>query len=157
MNTTVKRFHRKCIAALAALACGVSSFASASEVVANSGNAESLDKEQLKLMLTGKEKFWQSGSEVVIAILKSDPNVDEALARYSGMTTNKFKNHWQRIAFSGRGKMPKMFSNVDDLVIFVAANKGAIGIVSTDTKARGLRHIELGYVTISSELMLANR
>ncbi|MDQ8186816.1 hypothetical protein [Pelagicoccus sp. SDUM812002] len=129
------------ILAIASFGIGI---ASASDIVANLKNDEPLNKEQLKLMLTGKEKFWESGSEVVIAILKSDPAVDGALAEYTGMTSNKFKNHWQRIAYSGRGKMPRMFSNIEDLVAFVNANRGAIGIVSEEVSSSELRRINLG-------------
>ncbi len=117
----------------------------AAEIVANPSNRESLDEESLKLMLTGKEKFWESGSEVKIAMLKSDPRIDEMLTRYSGMTSNKFKNHWQRIAFSGRGKMPKTFARKEDLVAYVKANKGAIAIVSSLGEAGDLRKIDLGW------------
>ncbi|MDQ8182062.1 hypothetical protein [Pelagicoccus sp. SDUM812005] len=134
------------VLACAALGCSFASNAVATEVVANPRNDEQIDKESLKLMLIGKEKFWSSGSEVVIAILKSDPSVDDALSRYSGMTTNKFKNHWQRIAFSGRGKMPKMFSSMEDLVKFIETNEGAIGIVSSTNNVETLRRIELGLV-----------
>lgn len=132
------------------LGCSLGGYALGSEIVANPGNQEEIDKATLKLILIGKEKFWDSGSEVVIAILRSNPEVDETLTRYSGMTTNKFKNHWQRIAFSGRGKMPKMFSNMEDLIKFVESNEGAIGIVASDSDESNLRRIELGMVMKSS-------
>lgn len=117
----------------------------AADIVANPRNSEKLDEESLKLMLTGKEKFWESGSEVKIAFLKSDPRIDELLTRYSGMTSNKFKNHWQRIAFSGRGKMPKTFARSEDLIAYVKANKGAIAIVSSLSEAGDLREIDFGW------------
>lgn len=123
-------------------------------VVANPENEEPIDEELLKLMLTGKEKFWDSGSEVVIAILRSESDADDALSRYSGMTMNKFKNHWQRIAFSGRGKMPKMFSSIDELEAFVKNNKGAIGIVSTGAQPKSLRRVDLGMIAVRDETTL---
>lgn len=115
---------------------------SASNIVTNSKNSETVDGELLMLVLTGKEKFWKSGSEVIIAVLRSDAEADAALTRYSGMTPSKFKNHWQRIAFSGRGKMPKMFSSLEELVAFVENNEGAIGIISSKGAANGLRRID---------------
>lgn len=114
------------------------------DILANPSNEELIDEESLKLMLTGKEKFWSSGSEVKIALLKSDPRIDELLTRYSGMTSNKFRNHWQRIAFSGRGKMPKVFASQKDLIDYIKANEGAIGIVSSLPADGGLRGIDLG-------------
>lgn len=112
-----------------------------SSIVTNPQNVDEVDEDFLKDMLVGKERFWTGGAEVVIAILKNDPESESVLREYSGMTPMKFKNHWHRIAFSGRGKMPKLFSDVEDLVDFVNSNKGAIGIVSADTQLSALRKI----------------
>lgn len=116
----------------------------ASELVANPENSDAIDKEMLKLMLTGRDKFWESGSEVVIVMLKSDPEAEAILLKYSGMTNTKFRNHWQRMAFSGRGKMPKVFSKLEDALLFIAENKGAIGIVPSETNVDRFRRIDLG-------------
>ncbi len=110
--------------------------ASEPTVIGNPRNNSKINDEILRSMLIGKMKFWESGSEVVIAVLKSDQNATETLSHYSGMTPSKFKNHWQRIAYSGRGKMPKMFNNIEDLIAFVSENEGAIGIaLSSDAKS----------------------
>lgn len=132
----------------------------ASEIVANPDNGAVVDKELLKLILTGREKFWESGSEVVIVMLKSDPDAAAALTEYSGMTSNKFKNHWQRIVFSGRGKMPKMFSNLEDAVQFIQEHEGAIGIISSKADVKSLRRIDLGVFTATElkvELLAISR
>ena len=138
MRSSIIQF-RKPLAALSILLGICIQSALASEIVVNPANQEPIDQERIKLMLTGKERFWKSGAEVVIAIVKTDENLDETLLRYSGMTELKFKNHWQRIAFSGRGKMPRTFSDIADLESFVLQHPGAIGILPDDRQLASLR------------------
>ncbi len=117
------------------------SAAQSQTVVANPGNHSPADLALIKLMLTGKERFWQDGAEVVIVTLRSDDKIDEALNEFCGMSASKFKNHWQRIVFSGRGKMPKQFATVEELVAYVEQTKGAIAIVSDEKSVQQLRRI----------------
>jgi len=116
----------------------------ASDFVSNPSNSEKIDKERMRLILTGREKFWSSGDEVLIAMLKSDPGIDETIREYSGMTAMKFRNHWQRMAFSGRGKMPKVFNSLEELVAYVQTHEGAIGIIPAGSKPTPLKKVDLG-------------
>jgi len=115
---------------MAAILIGTSAMADPT-VVVNSGNADAIDSQKISSLLVGKRKFWDSGNEVIIAILKGNENSSKALQAHVKMDENRFKNHWQRLAFSGRGRMPKMFNDVDALVAFVKVNKGAIGITDS--------------------------
>ena len=102
---------------------------SAPSVLLNPNNESNVDEGYIRALLTGTERFWENGTEVLIAVLKDDPQSDKAINQYSGMTPSKFKNHWQRIAFSGRGKMPKQFSTKEKLLEFVNRTPGAIAII----------------------------
>ena len=113
---------------IASLAFASSAFAGGA-VVVNSGNGASLDQPALSSVLVGKQKFWEGGAQVVIAILKSDKDADAKLKDITGMDGSRFKNHWQRLAFSGRGQMPKQFNDTASLIDFVKSNDGAIAIV----------------------------
>jgi len=126
-------------ALLLALAAAGATLAEEPVVVVNPKNEFEMDEDRLRLILTGKERFWDGGKEVIVAILRSDPSAEELLRRYCGMSSSKFKNHWQRMAFSGRGKMPKLFSDVDDLAAFVYEYEGAIGVVTPNGELRNLR------------------
>lgn len=111
-------------------------------VVLNSENTESIDSDKLTALLIGKRKFWDGGGEVVIAMLKDDDEVSSALEQYTRMNDSRFKSHWQRLAFSGRGTMPKQFSDPEALIAFVKGNKGAIGIVTESSDISSLRKYE---------------
>lgn len=98
-------------------------------VVVNSNNANAIEKSALSSLFLGKQNFWGDGGQVVVAVLKSDADADSTLKEITGMSGSRFKNHWQRLAFSGRGQMPKQFSDSASLIEFVKSNEKAIGIV----------------------------
>ena len=123
------------------LACAIFSvncFGSGS-VIVNNANAASLDASALSSVLVGKKNFWEGGKEVQIAVLKGNAEADAKLKEITGMDGNRFKNHWQRLAFSGRGKMPKQFSDASELVAFVNSNAGAIGIVPSSADSSSVK------------------
>ncbi|MBK1875617.1 hypothetical protein [Pelagicoccus mobilis] len=120
---------------------------SADPIVLNPENQTNVDEKYIRSILTGTERFWEDGNEVLIAVLKNDPEAEQALNRYSGMTSSKFKNHWQRIAFSGRGKMPKQFNNLEELIEFVNRNPGAIAIVGEGQKRNGATNSPLTLIS----------
>ncbi len=127
MKTLIKSLAIASIAIVSA-----SMIHAAPAVVVNADNPDAVDGDALTAYLIGKRKFWEGGSEVVIAVLKDDADASGALEQFTKMNDSRFKSHWQRLAFSGRGTMPKQFSDPAALVAFVKVNKGAIGLV-TDT------------------------
>ena len=111
-------------------------------VIANSGvAADSLSADALKDIYTAETKYWDGGQVIIIAVLPD--KTDAALLQASGMEASQFKTFWQRLAFSGRGQEPKTAADANALVALVAANKGAIAIVPTDTALTGVKKIEI--------------
>ncbi|MDQ8183201.1 hypothetical protein [Pelagicoccus sp. SDUM812005] len=110
-------------------------------VVVNPENADSVDADILSAYLIGKRKFWESGGEVIIAVLKDDADANGALQQFTKMDDSRFKSHWQRLAFSGRGTMPKQFSDPAALLAFVKVNKGAIGLVTDTADLSGVKKV----------------
>jgi hypothetical protein len=110
-------------------------------VIVNPDNAGAVDTDTLTAYLIGKRKFWEGGSEVVIAVLKNDADASGALEEFTKMNDSRFKSHWQRLAFSGRGTMPKQYSDPAALVAFVKVNKGAIGLVTDSTDLSGVKKV----------------
>lgn len=102
---------------------------------------DSLSAAALKDILTGKTTYWDGGTAVVIVFVPD--KTDAALQETSGMSSTAFKTFWQRLAFSGRGQQPKSADDGDKAVALVAGTKGAIAIVPSDTKADGVKKIEI--------------
>jgi len=124
----MKPFSIKIASLLAATLLASATWA-APAIIVNASNADEIDSDMITSALVGKRKFWESGSEVVIAVLKGDPESSKALEEHAKMDEGRFRNHWQRLAFSGRGRMPKMFDDADELLDFVRDNAGAIAVV----------------------------
>jgi len=136
MNTFMKH-----VAFALLLAVSATSLHSAPAIIVNAENSETTDHDTLAAYLIGKRKFWESGSEVTIAVLKNNADSTKALEQYTKMNESRFKSHWQRLAFSGRGTMPKQFSDPAALVAFVQGNKGAIGLVDSSTDLSKVKQI----------------
>jgi hypothetical protein len=124
--------------AIALVSLSANSFGGGS-IVINTSNKTSLDSSSLGPILIGKKNFWDGGKEVLIAVLKGDAEADATLKEVTGMDGNRFKSHWQRLAFSGRGRMPKLFSDAAELVAYVSSNDGAIGIVPSSADASSVK------------------
>jgi hypothetical protein len=100
----------------------------AAEVVTHPENTHEIDSEQIRSILIGKQRFWADGTEIIIAILNNSSS-ENVLKSYCGMTSSKFKNHWQRISFSGRGKMPVSFRTSKEITTYINDHPGAIAIL----------------------------
>jgi len=124
----MKCFSNIIVATLISLIAGSAALADPA-IAINTKNSEQIDSDKITSVLVGKRKFWDNGAEVVIAILKGNPNASKALEKHAKMDEGRFKNHWQRLAFSGRGRMPKFFSSTEEISAFVASNEGAIGVL----------------------------
>jgi hypothetical protein len=106
----------------------VSSFGS---VYGSNGIPDSaLSKEGLKEVLIGQTRFWSNGSPIQVAVLSGE-ETDQLIETYSGMNSNRFKNHWKRLVFTGKGVQPKSFDSVEELAAYAAENSNVIAITAT--------------------------
>jgi hypothetical protein len=129
------------IAACMCLAAGAARALDAVVVANESVPVASLSAAALKDILVGKTMYWEGGQAVVIAL--AGDKADGPLKEASGMDAAQFKTHWQRLAFSGRGQPPKKLEDVEKLVAFVAATKGAFAVLPAGTEAKGLKVLEV--------------
>jgi ABC-type phosphate transport system substrate-binding protein len=110
-------------------------------VIANSSVAtDSLTANTLKDIYTGKTKYWEGGQAIVIVVLPDQ--TDAALQQVCGMDTSSFKTFWQRLVFSGRGRLPRKADDAAALVALVASTKGAIALVPANAELRGVKKLE---------------
>ena len=129
---------------LSALWCGGMTLCAESgfQVVANEGvAARGLDKTALKDLFLGKTTYWEGGQAVSIVVVSD--KTDSALQEATGMSASQFKTHWQRLAFSGRGKLPKEVDSAEKALALVADTKGAVALLPTDAVPKGVKKIEL--------------
>lgn len=114
-----------------------------SSIIVNRENNEIIEELDVSFLLLGKRQNWSNQEKVIIAVLQDDQSVENALVRYTGLRQDSFEKHWNRIAFSGRGRLPKQFKKAKDLIAFVNSNRGAIGLVKGSQYLPGVRIVKL--------------
>jgi ABC-type phosphate transport system substrate-binding protein len=92
----------------------------------------SLSRADVQGMFLGRKTRWGDGRKVVPVLLKNSPATDLFLRSYVGKTPQQFTLHWDRLAFTGRGRAPDLFDSPKGLMDFVNRTPGAIGFIPAD-------------------------
>jgi len=109
-------------------------------IVANAGmSIPSLSKREISDIFLGRRKQWDDGTTIKLALLKSSIEQDRFLNTYTGRSMSQYWAHWRNILFSGSGIMPKVFSTEQELLAYVASEKGALGHVTDINPLKDLR------------------
>lgn len=142
------------IALLAALLCGLAVAASAQEgepppasrgrpapsrgfvLVVNEANPVSeLRREEVERIFMRKIKRWSDWDERLRIEPVDHKDITPVRERFSRLVHKKPARHvveyWRRLIFSGRELGPEALDSDAEVLAFVAANRGAIGYVST--------------------------
>ena len=102
-------------------------------IVVNSANpVSSLSRNELARLFLKKTIAWQSGGEVRPVDLAEDSDVRQAFSKeILGKDVSAVKGYWQQLIFTGRGVPPIEKQSEAAVLAFVAAERYAIGYVST--------------------------
>ncbi len=104
-------------------------------IIANtSAPDDSLSRQELTNIFIGNQRNWSDRSRVVIATFKEGAVHDAFTETYLGRTSRQYDNHWKKLVFTGKGKMPDSFDTEQNMIGFVAKTAGAIGYVSAGTE-----------------------
>ena len=98
------------------------------------GNPESvpseLDLQQLRSILKGEKLRWNDGSQVVIALMKTNTTIgNHTSKRLYNMTGNELNKYFLALVFQGKVKAPTFFNSTDELATYVSQTPGAIGVL----------------------------
>ena len=118
-----------CLAALGAAPASAQQY----RVVVNSANPTStLSKDDLARLYLKKTGSWKHGGAVTVVDLgPTSPVRADFSVSVLGRDVPTMKNYWQQSLFSGRGLPPIEQPSEAQVLAFVAANRGAIGYVSS--------------------------
>ena len=101
-------------------------------IVNPSSTIEGADRTLIKEIFLGQIVKWSDSSDVSFVLLGEDEATHKEFVReYLKRNPTQFKNHWKKMLFSGKGKIPKMLPP-EKVVEFVATTKGAIGYIGKD-------------------------
>jgi ABC-type phosphate transport system substrate-binding protein len=100
-------------------------------IIANpSVSINSISKDELKEIFTGKLVTWNNGQAIKPALLTKGEAHEEFIQDYVGKTTNQFTTYWRKMIFTGQGIQPLTFNTPGEVIEYVAKTPGAIGYVS---------------------------
>jgi ABC-type phosphate transport system substrate-binding protein len=135
----MKKFFPIVVLLLVAFATQVS--AQSFQVIVNEGNAtSSISKDDLSNIFLKKKTKWDDGSAVTPVDLNARSAVREAFSQdVHGRGVGAIRSYWQQAAFSGAGTAPLERSSDAEVIGFVKANPGAVGYISADTDAAGVK------------------
>lgn len=102
-----------------------------------------LSRGEISKLLLGKIGVWPSGLAVQPVDLPEDDELRDRFSReVVGRSVAAVRAYWQQQLFSGRG-VPSPELTEQQVVAYVAANRGAIGYVSAGTRATGVHTVTL--------------
>lgn len=104
-------------------------------VIANeTGSPQNISFTDLKKIFRGEKQWWQDGTKVVIALMKtSTPSGSATAKKLLGMSGEELNKYWLSLVFQGKAKAPAFFNSEKELIEFISQNKGAIGIIDKNT------------------------
>lgn len=112
------------------LAGGVVSSSSAAEaeivLVGHERIEEPLTQEEIQQIFLGKKTRWKDNTKIVFVIFSQEDAYKTFLKQYIQKTYSQYLNYWKKQVFTGKGRMPQMFNDPQELMAFLANTEGAI-------------------------------
>lgn len=105
-------------------------------IIGNSGSVPSeIGMEQLKSVLKGEKMRWNDGSQVFIALMKTNtPGGVTTSKKLFNMTGHELNKYFLALVFQGKVKAPTFFNSPGELKNYVAQTPGAIGVVQNSSE-----------------------
>jgi TonB family protein len=119
-----------------------SAFATDVKVIANSSvKADMISTQELQRIFLEESGSLSNGTRVEPVLERDGPVHKAFLQEYLGRTEDDLQTYYRALVFTGRGSMPKALGSDAEVVAYVAATRGAIGYVSSesDTTVDGVK------------------
>ncbi len=108
------------------------SFAGVS-VIINSANTNTIDAKTIKSIYLGKSKAFSSGEKITVLMLSDrSPATDLFRQKALKKSNSQFKAYWGKLAFTGKGRPPKIIESEAAMISAVKANPAAIGFINSE-------------------------
>lgn len=119
-------------------------------IIVNARNQASLSSVDLGLILVGRQQYWETGDQIIVAYLQGSSVCEDAIREHTGMDERRYRHHWRRAAFTGNGVLPRAFREAQEVIDFVARQTGAIGIIGRlDDPSPAVRVLDLSSMAFS--------
>lgn len=112
------------------LPCAMPAAAQDVVVIVNKGlRVNTVSKEDIAAVFTGKKTTWASGEVVAFVIYDDEDTQKNFFSTYIQKNPSQFKNYWKKRVFTGKGRMPKYVKSKDEVLEFVKTNPGGISFL----------------------------
>ncbi len=101
-----------------------------------------LSKEDVKKIYSGHKTKWSNNDSIVLTVIQKSELHKAFLKEFVKKTPSQFKMNWKHLMFSGKGKIPKTFNTIEQMVDYVAKNEGAIGYVAASSPTDSVKVIK---------------
>jgi ABC-type phosphate transport system substrate-binding protein len=108
-------------------------------VVHPSNPADSIPKAQLSQLFLKKATRWPSGQSVQPVEAADDGVLEKFCQKVHGKSLNAVKAYWNQLIFAGREVPPLEKRSDEEVIAYVHANPGAVGIVSPGAATAGVK------------------
>lgn len=96
-----------------------------------------LSKREIKDIFLGKKRRWQDNHEIRLAVMYASEGHSDFVREYLRKNSSQFLIYWKNKVFTGEGRFPKTFQSEDELIEYVAGNRGVIGYISSKVPVDG--------------------
>ncbi len=109
-------------------------FATDVKVIANASvKADVISAPELRRIFLQESGSLANGTRVEAVLEKDGPVHKAFLQEYMGRTQEDLQTYYRALVFTGRGSMPKVLGSDAEVLAYVAATRGAIGYVSSES------------------------
>ena len=114
------------------------------KIVANpSVQASEVSRDDLNRIFLMTKSSLGATTHVEPVLEKGGPAHDVFLRTYIGRTDSALMTYYRSLVFTGKASIPKSFASDSDVISYVAKTKGAIGYVTSEAKAPGLKTLDV--------------
>jgi len=114
------------------------------KVIANSSiSASAVSSDELKSVFLEERNSLADGSHVEPVLAKSGAAHEAFVKQYLDKSDAALQTYYRSLVFTGKGSMPKAVGSDAEMVSYVAKTKGAIGYVSPEASAEGVKTLDV--------------
>ena len=98
--------------------------------IANDIGTQALSNRQLKAVFLGNKSLWDNNKTVTVVLTSSNSQNFEATAQWAlGTDAFEYQKHWLSLVFQGRSGAPVLLDSETEVVEYISAHPGAIGML----------------------------
>jgi ABC-type phosphate transport system substrate-binding protein len=98
-------------------------------LIGNASVVDMLKAEEVKQIFLGKKTRWADNSNIYFVLFNDKDAYTAFVNNYIGKTYSQYRNYWKKQVFSGKGRMPKSFKQLNKLLEYLAETEGSVGFM----------------------------